>query len=53
MPIPQLPTPISGADGARGWLVHADRRRYFADGKYGGSDAARVAAEAWLRERSR
>jgi hypothetical protein len=38
-------------DHNRGWLAYADRRRYFADGKYGGRDAAKRAAEAWLQER--
>jgi hypothetical protein len=36
----------------RGWLAYADRRRYFADGKYGGQAAARRAAEQWLKERA-
>jgi hypothetical protein len=34
-----------------GWLAYADVRRYFADGKYGGRDAAKRVAEAWLQER--
>ena len=35
-----------------GWLAYADQRRYFADGKYGGPEEARRAAEAWLHTRS-
>lgn len=34
-----------------GWLAYADVRRYFADGKYGGEEGARRAAEAWLAKR--
>ena len=34
-------------DHNRGWLAYADRRRYFADGKYGGTDAAKRAAR-WV-----
>ena len=33
-----------------GWLAYADKRRYFADGKSGGTDAAKRAAEDWLQE---
>jgi hypothetical protein len=38
---------IARAEYARlcGWLAYADRRRYFADGKYGGRDEAQRAAE--------
>jgi len=34
-----------------GWLAYADKRRYFADGKYGGVDAAKRVAEAWMEQR--
>jgi hypothetical protein len=50
-PRPPRPWRIVRADYQRnsGWLAYADRRRYFADGKYGGVEGARAAAEQWLR----
>ena len=34
-----------------GYFAYADRRRYFSDAAYAGSEQARAAAEAWLDER--
>ncbi|MBK9709757.1 MAG: hypothetical protein IPO81_00235 [Kouleothrix sp.] len=50
---PARPWRIARAEYDRlcGWLAYADVRRYFADGKYGGQEGARCAAEAWLAER--
>lgn len=38
-------------DRNRGYLAYADRRRYFADGKYGGPVGAQRAAESWIETR--